>query len=76
MITRIGLEQLLRIFDYLAFESDAEMPAVRLVADLIWKYLPIKPLPQHPGIELVDRLRRGITPVDRSRGYAQFKGVE
>ena len=44
---RAGIEQLLRIFDYLAFESDAEMPAVRCVADLIWKYLgTLRPTPK------------------------------
>ena len=67
---RAGIEQLLRIFDYLAFESDAEMPAVRLVADLIFDLL--------TGLKdgkAFDQLRRGIqiTPVDRSRGYEQFK---
>ena len=57
---RAGIEQLLRIFDYLAFESDAEMPAVRCVADLMWKHLPLRPFPpEHPGIELMERLRRG-----------------
>jgi hypothetical protein len=51
------MEQLLRVFDYLAFESDADMTAVRLVVDLIWAELPTRP--EHPGIELMDRLRRG-----------------
>ena len=73
MITRIGLEQLLRIWDYLAFESDAEMPAVRLVADLIFDLLTGR-----KDVDVFDQLRRGIqiTPVDRSRGYKQFKERE
>ncbi len=65
-ITVEGMNQLCRVFDYLAFEADAEIPAVRVVADVIWRELPIKPRPlerpfppEHPGLELMDRLRKG-----------------
>ena len=71
-------------WDYLAFESDAEMPTARLVADLIFDLLTGRK-DGSAEIDFFDQLRRGIsldppavhiTPVDRSRGYAQFKGPD